>query len=52
MFDYATDKGRGDVLWPLRVALSGKEKSPDPFTLLYILGKEESIKRINKALDL
>lgn len=52
IFDYATEKGRGDVLWPLRVALSGKEKSPDPFTLLYILGKEESLKRIENAINL
>lgn len=50
IFDYATEEGRGDVLWPLRVSLSGIEKSPDPFTLVYILGKEESIKRINNAL--
>ncbi len=51
VFDYATEQGRATVLWPLRVALSGKDKSPDPFTLLYILGKEESIKRINDAVD-
>lgn len=43
--------GKGSVLWPLRVALSGKDKSPDPFTLLYILGRNESIKRIQKAID-
>lgn len=50
IFSYATEKGRGDVLWPLRVALSGKEKSPDPFTLIYILGKESAIERIDKAI--
>src|SRR5690606_16003212 len=26
--------GRGALLWPLRYALSGAEKSPDPFTLV------------------
>ena len=52
IFDYATENGRGEVLWPLRVSLSGREKSPDPFTLLYILGKEESISRLNSALKL
>lgn len=52
IFDYATLNGRGDVLWPLRVALSGKEKSPDPFTLIYILGKKESLKRIESAIVL
>ena len=49
IFPYATEKGRGAVLWPLRVALSGKEKSPDPFTLLSVLGKKEAIARIIRA---
>ncbi len=51
IFDYATEQGRGEVLWPLRVALSGKEKSPDPFTLLYVLGSVESKKRIENAIN-
>src|SRR3989344_4080992 len=50
VFDYATENGRGQVLWPLRVALSGKDKSPDPFTLIYILGKEETVSRIDSAI--
>jgi len=50
--EYAEREGRGDVLWPLRYSLSGKEKSPDPFTLLSLLDKEESIKRIEKALEI
>jgi glutamyl-tRNA synthetase len=44
--------GRGAVLWPLRYALSGQERSPDPFTLIAILGKEESILRIKEALSI
>ena len=44
---YAEERGKGDVLWPLRVTLSGQEKSVDPFTLVYVLGKEESIARID-----
>jgi glutamyl-tRNA synthetase len=48
----AEELGKGSALWPLRVALSGKDKSPDPFTLLSILGKEESLKRIEKAINL
>lgn len=51
IWDYASEKGRGDVLWPMRYALSGKDKSPDPFELAYILGKEESIKRIDHAIS-
>jgi glutamyl-tRNA synthetase len=41
----------GDVFWPVRVALSGKEKSPSPAELLWVLGKEESVKRINTAVE-
>lgn len=41
--------GRGDLLWPLRVALSGKEASPGPFEIMSILGKEESLLRIKQA---
>lgn len=49
IFPYATKQGRSAVLWPLRVALSGKERSPDPFTLISLLGKEETLKRIATA---
>lgn len=45
-------EGKGEVLWPLRIALSGKDKSPDPFTLAEILGKEESISRIDYAISI
>lgn len=44
--------GRGAVLWPLRYALSGQERSPDPFTLISILGHEESVLRIETALGI
>jgi len=50
LFPYATEKGRSAVLWPLRVALSGKERSPDPFTLAELLGKEETTKRIEVGI--
>lgn len=43
--------GMGDVLWPLRVALTGRDKSPTPFEVMEILGKEESLKRISGAID-
>lgn len=42
--------GRGAALWPLRYALSGQERSPDPFTLIHVLGKEESLGRLSAAL--
>lgn len=44
--------GRGAVLWPLRYALSGQDKSPDPFTLISILGKNESVSRITAAIGI
>lgn len=49
---YIKDKGwgNGDTLWPLRIALSGKERSPSPFELLFVLGKDESLRRIDEAM--
>ncbi|MCX6716866.1 MAG: glutamate--tRNA ligase [Candidatus Taylorbacteria bacterium] len=52
IWPYAEEKGKGNVLWPLRFALSGQDKSPDPFTLASILGKEESLLRIKNAISL
>lgn len=45
------DGNRGLVYWPLRVALTGKEKSPDPIEIASALGKEEVVKRINGAIE-
>lgn len=50
IWDYATEVGRGSVLWPMRYCLSGKDKSPDPFMLASVLGKETTIRRINIAI--
>jgi glutamyl-tRNA synthetase len=52
IWDYAEEKGRGIVLWPLRIALTLQEKSVDPFSMLYILGKTESLARIQKAIEI
>lgn len=52
IWDYATEKGRGEVLWPMRYALTGKDKSPDPFTVASVLGKDETIKRLDFAIEL
>lgn len=43
--------GRGDFLWPLRVALTGAQKSPSPFEVAWVLGKNESLKRIKSAIQ-
>ncbi len=41
---------KGDYLWPLRVALSGKEASPGPFEIMTALGKQESLERLQIAI--
>ena len=51
IWDYAVEIGKGEVLWPLRVALTGMERSPDPFTVIHIIGSAEAYKRINTACD-
>ncbi len=43
---------RGDLLWPLRVALTGKESSATPFEIAEILGKKKVLKRIKEAKKL
>lgn len=43
-------KKNGDYLWPLRVALTGLKNSPGPFEVAAALGKNESFKRLKKAL--
>ncbi|MCK5320542.1 glutamate--tRNA ligase [Candidatus Parcubacteria bacterium] len=42
----------GDYLWPTRVALTGKKQSPGPFEVAFVLGKEESLEKIQDAVDL
>lgn len=44
-------QNRGYLLWPLRVALSGKEHSPGPLEIAEILGKDRGLERIRQALD-
>ena len=50
IWGYADEKGRGEVLWPFRYALTGMDKSPDPFSVAYIIGKEETLSRIRKLI--
>ncbi len=52
LWDFATEKGRGAVLWPLRYSLTGLERSPDPFVVSHVIGKEETLARIDTALAL
>lgn len=40
----------GDVLWPMRVALSGQKNSSGPYEIADALGKEKSFQRLSEAL--
>jgi glutamyl-tRNA synthetase len=51
LWNYAGEVGRGNVLWPLRVSLTGKQKSPEPFSVAEILGKSETLARIDDAVE-
>ena len=43
--------GSGELLWPLRVALTGQKASAGPFEIAEILGKEKTLQRIKEAKD-
>lgn len=47
LWDWSATIGRGQILHPLRMVMSLKEKSPDPFTIMEIIGKDESLRRLN-----
>lgn len=55
-FIVAHELDTGSVLWPLRVAMTGQEKSPSPFevtsTIFAGQGREEVVKRLEKAISL
>ena len=42
---------KGILIHPLRLAVSGQSTGPGMFDLLFILGKDELIKRIEKAIE-
>ncbi len=43
---------RGYLLWPMRVALTGKQASPGPFEVAEVLGKEKALIRIKYAISM
>ena len=42
----------GDYLWPMRVALTGRQASPGPFDVAEVLGKVESLNRIKRGIGM
>jgi glutamyl-tRNA synthetase len=54
LVDFAKENGlkNGQVMWPVRTAVSGKAQTPGGATqLMELLGKEESIARIRRAVE-
>ena len=52
---FAEEKGykNGYVMWPVRTAVSGKQMTPaGAFEIMEVIGKEESISRIKKGIEL
>ncbi len=45
------EMGFGKVMMPLRLSLVGEMKGPDVFEIISVLGKEETVNRIEKAID-
>ncbi|MGF7141862.1 glutamyl-tRNA synthetase [Anaerotaenia torta] len=55
IMSYIAQEGikNGQGLWPVRTAVSGKQSTPGgAYEIMSILGKEESLRRIRKAIEL
>lgn len=46
------ENGTGEVLWPMRYALTGKKASPGPFEVAEVLGREITISRLKRAIEI
>ncbi len=54
LITYIAEQGikNGQGLWPIRTAVSGKQSTPGgAYEIMSILGKEESLRRINVAIE-
>lgn len=43
--------GTGEVLWPMRAALTGRDASPGPFAVAAVLGRERTLHRLKIAIE-
>ncbi len=50
LMQLAQKQGAGEIFWPLRVALTGRQASPPPAEIAEILGKKKVLDRINQAI--
>ncbi|MBU6389682.1 glutamate--tRNA ligase [Patescibacteria group bacterium] len=53
VYAYIEENGykKGEVLWPIRAALTGEPASPGAFEMLSVLGREESLVRLQSVLE-
>ncbi|MFH1838228.1 MAG: glutamate--tRNA ligase [Candidatus Kuenenbacteria bacterium] len=52
LMNLTKETGVGELLWPLRVALTGQKFSPGPFEIAEILGKKKCLERIEQAIKI
>ena len=55
MKTYADEKGfkAGFVIWPVRIAVSGKQNTPAGATeIMEVIGKKETLSRFQKAIQM
>lgn len=45
-------RGVGDIFWPVRVALTGLDKSPGPHEVAEVLGREKTLNRLQKGIEM
>ncbi|WP_372754067.1 glutamate--tRNA ligase [Mariniflexile sp.] len=48
----ANNIGFGQVMMPLRISLVGSLQGPDVFDIMYLIGKAETVKRIDKIISI
>ena len=54
LLEFVKEKGckNGQALWPIRIAMSGKQTTPcGASEMMEVLGKEESLKRLRAAIE-
>lgn len=51
--DLVAEKGysNGQVFWPVRAALSGRPTSPGAFEMAFVLGRDETLRRLQSAVE-
>jgi glutamyl-tRNA synthetase len=45
------DVGNGKLIHPLRVSVSGMGEGPGVYDIVVVIGKDETLKRIDRAIE-